>query len=59
MYSFACKYADIDCDWVGKADTKEELLKIEGKHLKHFHNIDLSMFSKDRIDAVEAYMKED
>ena len=47
MYKFACEYADLDCDWVGRAETKEELLRAESEHLKDSHNIDLSKFSKE------------
>ncbi|MHA2232621.1 MAG: DUF1059 domain-containing protein [Candidatus Hodarchaeales archaeon] len=37
VYTFACRDAGVDCDFVGKGDTKEELLQVAGKHAKEVH----------------------
>ncbi len=37
-----CKDAGMQCDWVGMADTEEEVLKKAGEHLKQVHNTEMT-----------------
>jgi predicted small metal-binding protein len=37
-----CKDTGMDCNWVGRADTEEELFKKAAQHLKEAHNVEPS-----------------
>jgi len=39
MKSFACKDIGMDCDFVAKAKTEEQLLKKIAEHAKKAHNM--------------------
>jgi predicted small metal-binding protein len=38
----SCKDTGSDCDWVGRADTEEQLLKIAGQHVKDVHKMEFT-----------------
>ncbi len=35
-----CRDVGMDCDFVARADTKEDLLKMAGEHAKTVHNME-------------------
>ena len=37
VYTLACRDTGVDCDFVAKGDTKEELMQTAGKHGKEVH----------------------
>ncbi len=36
-YTLACKDAGVDCDYVARGETEEELLQVGIKHVKEAH----------------------
>ncbi|MBC8412997.1 DUF1059 domain-containing protein [bacterium] len=46
--AFCCEDLGIKCDWVGKAETVEELLSIVKKHASEVHKM------RDMNDAIKA-----
>jgi len=36
-YTLACRDAGVDCDFVARGETEEEVLKIGAKHAKEVH----------------------
>jgi predicted small metal-binding protein len=64
MYTLACKDMGIDCPWVGKAATKEELMEMSKKHAMEDHKAywdeTMSKMSDEEImKASEPYIKEE
>jgi predicted small metal-binding protein len=40
MKTLSCKDMGLQCDWVGRAETEEELLKQVAQHAKEVHQMD-------------------
>jgi predicted small metal-binding protein len=40
MKTLSCKDMGLQCNWVGRAETEEDLLKQVAKHAKEVHNMD-------------------
>lgn len=55
----ACRDVGVDCDWVGRAETEEELMRVGAEHLKTAHNKDLSDYSPEEIERIKGLIKEE
>ena len=42
MKTLACKDTGTRCDWVGRADTEQELLKQAPQHVKEVHKAEMT-----------------
>lgn len=42
MMTLACKDTGTECNWVGEAQTEQELLKQAGQHVKDVHKMNMT-----------------
>ena len=42
MKTLACKDIGMQCDWVGRAENEQELMKQAAQHVKDVHKIDVT-----------------
>jgi predicted small metal-binding protein len=42
MKTLACKDTGTQCDWVGRAETEQDLLKQAAQHVKEVHKMDIT-----------------
>lgn len=54
-----CRDAGIDCDFVARGETDEELLRVGAEHLKTAHNMDSEKFSSEEIEKIKTLIREE
>ncbi len=59
LKTLACRDAGVDCDFVARGKTEEELMKVGAEHLKKMHNKDLSKYSAEEIAKLKTLIKEE
>jgi predicted small metal-binding protein len=64
MKTLACKDMGVDCDWVGKAETTEELMQMAKEHAmkdhKEYWDETMSKMSEEEMrEMTEKYIKEE
>ncbi len=59
MKTLACRDAGIDCDFVARGETEEELFRVGGEHLKKVHNKDISKSSPEEMARYRKLIKEE
>jgi predicted small metal-binding protein len=64
MKTLACKDMGMDCPWVGKAETKEELMKMAKEHAMEAHkeywdSTMSKMSDEEMMKMMEPMMKEE
>jgi predicted small metal-binding protein len=52
MKDFHCRDAGMNCDYVAKGSTKEEVLKDAGNHAQQAHNMKLSPEMSQRVEGL-------
>ncbi len=59
LKTLACRDSGIDCNFVARGETEEELMKVGAEHLKKVHNMDLTKFSPEEIARIKTLIKEE
>ena len=59
-FTLACRDAGIDCDYVSKGETKEELMQNASKHGKEVHGYtDEELQNPEMMNQMEEVVKEE
>jgi predicted small metal-binding protein len=60
VYTLVCRDTGVDCDFVAKGDTKEELMQIAGKHGKEVHAYtDAQLQDPQMMEKMNSLVKEE
>lgn len=58
MKQVACRDMGIDCDWVGTAETEEELMNMGSEHGKAVHGYTDKDFTPEMVEKLKAVIKD-
>ncbi len=56
MKTLACRDVGMDCNWVGRAETEQELMRQAAQHVKDVHKMEIT---PDKAEAARKVIREE